>query len=54
MIIEVKFQMHKKDYACKERLGMSAHNFFMVTPFAAQIRNWVAHQLQNSKGKIKR
>ena len=45
--------MHKKDYACKERLGMSAHNFFMVTPFAAQIRNWVAKQLQ-IKGRVKR
>ena len=45
--------MHKKDYACKERLGMAAHNFFMVTPFAAQIRNWVAKQLQ-MKGRVKR
>jgi len=40
---------HKKDVACKEKLGMSAHNFFMVTPFAMQIRAWV--QKQNQKRK---
>lgn len=36
--------LHKKDVACKERLGMGAHNFFMVTPFAKAIKEWVAKQ----------
>lgn len=44
---------HKKDIACKERLGMGAHNFFMVTPFAAKIKDWVAQQ-QPSKKIMKR
>lgn len=44
---------HKKDIACKERLGMGAHNFFMVTPFASKIKEWVAKQ-QPSKKIIRR
>ena len=44
---------HKKDVACKERLGMGAHNFFMVTPFAKAIKEWVAKQ-QPSKKVLRR
>ena len=40
---------HKKDISCKEKLGMSTHNFFMVTPFAMQIKSWVQRQPQCRK-----
>ncbi|CBY33635.1 unnamed protein product [Oikopleura dioica] len=36
--------LHKKDTSSKEKLGMGSQNFYMVTPFASQLKHWIQRQ----------